>query len=103
MSALILGGFCCSAHLLLSQSTVPVTGTLQTYGGQPLANAYVEFWLVNCGKNKPTTNGVAELFTAPIDWYADASGNITVAANNGVSPSLWANDVISCAGQFTSR
>lgn len=72
----------------------PISGALQTYSGQAVPS-YAEFTLSNCGNNQPKVAGAALLATA-VDFYADSVGAITTAANNGVAPALYGNDVIVC-------
>lgn len=89
----------------LAQSA-SVTGKIQTYSPGIAANAlgnYVEFQLTNCGNNTPLVSGSAVLLSKAIDFFPDSTGALTAAANGGVTPSLYGNDVINCGGAFTSR
>lgn len=86
--------------------TTTVAGKLQTYSPSIAPNAlgnYVEFALTNCGNNTPQVSGSAVLLSKPVDFFPDATGALTAAANGGSTPSLYGNDVISCGGAFTSR
>lgn len=86
--------------------TTTVSGNVKTISPNlpPNTNgSYVEFTLVNCGNNTPLVNGVAVLITSPVDFFADANGAITAAANGNVQPALYGNDAITCGGSMSSR
>jgi hypothetical protein len=86
--------------------TTQVSGKLQTYTPNIAPNAlgnYVEFQLTNCGNNTPTVSGSAVLLSKAVDFYPDSTGALTAAANGGLTPRLYGNDVINCGGAFTSR
>lgn len=94
-----------SAPAFAQYSTI-VTGNVRSISPNlppGVVGSYVEFALVNCGLNTPMVNGVAVLTSGPVDFYADANGGITTAANGGVPPTLFGNDAILCGASYTSR
>lgn len=89
-----------------AQYSTTVSGNVKTISPNlpPNTNgSYVEFTLVNCGNNTPMVNGVAVLLSGPVDFFVDATGAITAAANSGVQPALYGNDAILCGASQTSR